>query len=94
MEQPIKLVPVCGDTEVEIETSGEYEVIDCKATVHRGPRQIVLAATEFATLSRSPMGMNRTVRVTLPTEMATMDNFIQQVESVFEVHNLSIDISL
>lgn len=84
LERPVKLFPVMGMTEVTIETTGEVDVINCKPTVHGGPRKVVLASTERGELTRSPMGMNRTVRVTLPTSCATPAEFKRQVELLFD----------
>ncbi|MDO4991787.1 MAG: hypothetical protein Q4E26_02395 [Prevotellaceae bacterium] len=84
LDQAKKLVPIMGNTCVTVETDGEYEIINCKHTVYRGPRKVTLATTNCGELYRSPMGQNRSVRITLPAENCNLKEVKRQVERLFK----------
>ena len=88
LNQAKKLVPVSGQSTVSITTSGEVEVINCRTTQHRGPRKVILTSTQHAELYRSPMGVNRTVKIILPANRTTCSEVIRQVEILFRKHNM------
>lgn len=90
LDQAKKLVPVSGFTSVAIETTGEYEVINCRSTCPRGPRKVTLAATKCGELYRSPMGMNRSVRITLPAELCNPSEVKRQVDMLFDRYLINI----
>lgn len=90
LDQAKKLVPVSGFTSVAIETTGEYEVINCRNTCPRGPRKFTLASTKHGELYRSPMGVNRSVRITLPAELCTRAEVKRQIDLLFDSYLINL----
>lgn len=80
----VKLVPRKGKTDVTVITTGEVDIIDPAPRAEPRVRRIKLAETQFGTLSVSPKGMNTTVKIIMPSEMATKENFLLEVHALFD----------
>jgi len=80
----VKLVPLKGKTQVEIATTGEVAVYDPAPSPEPRPRNIVLAESIYGKLTSTPAGMNHIVKITLPADMATRENFLLEVHALFD----------
>lgn len=81
----VKLVPLRGKTNVMVTTTGEVLVSDPEPSAEPRVRSITLAKTDYGRLSVSPAGQNTTVKVILPTDMATREQFLLEVHALFDL---------
>lgn len=84
LRNAVKLVPLKGKTEVTVTTTGDVMINDATPTAEHRVRSITLAETNYGRLSVSPGGMNTTVKVILPSDMATKENFLLEVHALFD----------
>lgn len=82
LTRPVRLAPISGNTDVTVRTSGDVLISECECTDHR-QRSIPITSTKRATLYRSPMGLNHTVKIILPCDMATEHEFQRQLTMLF-----------
>lgn len=80
----VKMVPVKGKTDVKVATTGDVLIIDPAPRAEPRVRSIKLAETQFGTLSVSPKGINTTLKIILPTVIATKENFLLEVHALFD----------
>lgn len=99
LNRPVRLAPKSGTTQVDIRTTGCFALneeepkmplpfedaarVCCTTYVPYSERQFTLCATPHARLSRSPQGRLRTVKVILPWEMASEEQFVREVRKLF-----------
>lgn len=88
LERPVRLVPMRGESDVIIRTTGDVLVHDCSPSEHR-LKSITLTETQRASLKRSPMGLYQTVKIRLPLNEASEHEFHRQLTMLFD--NVMID---
>ena len=84
LKHAVKLVPVKGDTQVEVVTNGDVLIKDSTPSPDPQPRSILLAESIYGRLTSSPGGMKHTVKIILPAELATRQNFLLEVHALFD----------
>lgn len=84
LQNAVKLVPLTGKTSVKVTTTGDVLINDPAPSAVPRVRSIKIAETQFGCLSVSPGGMNTTVKIILPTEMASKENFLLEVHALFD----------
>lgn len=88
LNNPVRLTPVSGTTTVSVQTTGDVLVTEATESKTHHERAIVMADSGKGTLSRSPKGLNRTVKITLPLQEASESEFHRQVDKLFEIVRL------
>lgn len=89
LQSPVRITPLSGQTHVSIQTNGEVIVSDITPSSQPRPRSVTLADTGNGTLSRSPRGLNRTIKITLPLAEATEFDFHREVGLLFELARIN-----
>lgn len=84
LNNAVRIVPIKGKTNVELVTTGEVLIQDPAPSPNPRPRDIVLAESIYGKLTSTPAGMNTSVKITFPREMATRKNFILEVHALFD----------
>ena len=84
LNNPVKLIPLKGKTNVEVSTTGEVLIQDPAPSPDPRPRDIVLAESIYGRLTSTPAGMNHSVKITFPAKMATRENFLLEVHALFD----------
>lgn len=84
LTKPVRLIPIVGESDVEITTTGDVLVVDCLPTEHR-VRSVTIAETQKASLKRSPHGLYRTVSIRVRADQATETEFHRQLSILFEM---------
>lgn len=91
LNNSVLLTPLTGETKVTLHTTGDV-LISQQTPSFSLPRKrsIILANTRCATLSRSPKGYNRTVKITLPIDQASEREFIKQIRHLFQAYEIGL----
>jgi len=90
LQQPIRIIPINGETNVTVVSTGDYLVAQSSISEHR-VRAITLADTGKATLTQSPMGMNQTLKIILASVEASEEEFLHQAREVFRLMKARVD---
>lgn len=85
LDRAVRLMPVCGAADVSICSSGDFLLSVPSVAAEPRERAITLADSGKGVLSRSPKGFNSTVKITLPTVMASREEFHHQVDILFDI---------
>ena len=81
----VRLTPLSGDTTVCLVTTGDVVITDQHPSgATPRPHSIPIARTERGLLSSSPKGFVFTLKVILPVELASEEEFLRQVRLLFE----------
>lgn len=83
LERPVRIIPLNGETSLNIVSTGDYIISHTSTSDAPRVRAITLADTGKAVLSKSPMGANRTLKIILASEEASKEEFMRQVEMVW-----------
>ncbi|MCQ2238234.1 MAG: hypothetical protein MJZ73_03265 [Bacteroidaceae bacterium] len=89
LKNPVRITPLSGQTRVSVSTSGEVDITDAVPGSTSRERSITLADTGKGILSRSPKGLNRTIKITLPLVEASEMEFHRQVGMLFELARIN-----
>lgn len=84
LNNAIKLVPLKGNTNVEVVTTGDVLIQDPSPSHNPRPRDIVLSESIYGKLTSTPGGMNHSVKITFPAAEATRKNFLLEVHALFD----------
>lgn len=84
----VKLVPRKGKTDVTVITTGEVDIIDPAPSAEPRERCIEMAKTSHGHITKSPAGLNTTLKIILPTVIATKENFLLEVHALFDLMKL------
>lgn len=88
LTRPVRLTPLSGQTQVELTTTGDVLVSDYVPERPYCKRCIPVAFTERGQITSSPKGCYLTMKVILPTDMASEREFHRQVELLFDQMHL------
>ncbi len=89
LRNAVKLIPLKGETNVEVTTTGDVLIKDPAPCNPPRQRSILLAQSIYGKLTSSPGGLNHSVKITFPVEEATRENFLLEVQAIFD--NLLLD---
>lgn len=89
LKNPVRITPLSGTTNVSVRTNGDVIISDSVPSSQPRERSITIADTGKGTLSRSPKGLNRTVKITLPLMEASEMEFHRQVDLLFELARIN-----
>lgn len=84
----VRITPLSGQTILTVRSNGDFKIADSVPSTAPSERSVTLARTDHGTLSRSPMGMNRTVKITLPARDASENEFHRQLSILFALARL------
>lgn len=86
LKSAVSLIPLSENTDILLLASRDIIVSDAEpaTTAHRQP-SFVLAVNNRGRLTRSPKGRNTTRNITLPTKKASMAEFIEQIQDLFNI---------
>lgn len=84
LKRPVRITPLKGDTEVNVVTSGDVIVSECKADSCKREPPIKVVSTDRGCITCSPKGYMMTLKVILPTEMASEREYLKQVNMLFD----------
>lgn len=82
LEAPVRLVPLKGETTVDIKTTGSYKVI-VKSVSNPKPPVSRLSHSDHGRLTQSPAGHSRTVKITLPEGGWEYEDFLREMFILF-----------
>lgn len=81
---PVRLIPVTGDSYVSVETNGSVTIQDPVKVEPREPRYRTLIDTGKAQLKLSAHGLYRKVVIRLRADEATQIDFQREMNTLFE----------
>lgn len=84
LTKPVRITPLKGDTEVEIITSGDVLVSAHNSNTRKREPRIEVVSTERGNITCSPKGYLMTLKIILPTEMASEREYHRQVNMLFD----------
>lgn len=85
LQKPVRLTPLTGATDVSVRTTGDFLVTESSTSETPRERAVTLADTGKGVLTRSPKGLNCTVKITLPTHEASELAYISEVHELFRI---------
>lgn len=89
LKKPVHITPLSGTTSVSVRTNGDVMITESLPSSQPRERSITISDTGRGTLSRSPKGLNRTIKITLPLMEASEREFHHQVNLLFELARIS-----
>ena len=81
---PVRLIPVKGDSYVKVETNGTVTIQDPATSEPRAPRYRTLVDTGKAQLKLSTHGLYRKVVIRLRSDEASRINFQREMNTLFD----------
>lgn len=81
---PVRLIPVTGDSYVKVETNGSVTIQDPVKVEPRAPRYRTLIDTGKAQLKLSAHGLYRKVVIRLRSDEASRLNFQREMNTLFD----------
>lgn len=81
----VRLTPLTGAAEVDIQTTGDVLITEYKRLPHpRRAPYVHIADTKRASLVSSPKGRYLTMKIILPVEIASEREFHRQVSLIYD----------
>lgn len=84
LKTPVRITPLKGDTNVDVVTSGDVLVSECNTNSRKREPRIEVVSTDRGCITCSPKGYLMTLKVILPTEMASEREYHKQVNMLFD----------
>ena len=81
---PVRLIPVKGDSYVTVETNGAVTIQDPATSEPRAPRYRTLVDTGKAQLKLSAHGLYRKVEIRLRADVASRSDFQREMNTLFD----------
>ena len=81
---PVRLIPIKGDSYVKVETNGAVTIQDPAASEPRAPRYRTLVDTGKAQLKLSSHGLYRKVVIRLRADESSRSDFQREMNTLFD----------
>ena len=82
------LIPISGQTDVQVETTGRVKILDFTPSDTPREKSIKLCSTKYAKMWLSPAGVNRTIKICMPAK-APQAAFEKEMDMLYEIYNLN-----